>query len=64
MNRIFLEEFEVFRQEIYQQSSSGHYQVDVNTWIKKSTQAIESIIAISNALTESAFERNHHLEKQ
>ena len=64
MNRIFLQEFETSRQEIYQQSSSGQYRIDVNTWIEKSTQAIESIIAISNALTESAFERNQQLKKQ
>lgn len=55
MERVFLQDFENTRRAVYQASAQGlPYPLDTATWIRSSTQAIDSILKVSKTVSAQA----------
>ncbi len=51
MHQIFRQEFQQIRQAIYAEKDTGQYPYNSSEWIEKSTQAINSILALNDAIS-------------
>lgn len=65
MHRVFFESFETSRRNVYAEAAAGDYPVSGMQWLDGATQAIESILRVSDAVSAetkmsalSAVERN------
>lgn len=57
MDDIFLNRFEETRKQVYEAAETGQYPITAKEWIDHSTEGINSILAVSTALTKHNEER-------
>ncbi len=51
MERGFLQDYEITRNELYTAASSGAYPFDADEWMRQATRAIDSILTVAAAVT-------------
>ncbi len=57
----FLGSFQGFREEIYDAAASGNYPVDAKGWLHRSTEAIDTIFALSDVVGRDAILRTERV---
>lgn len=56
MDDTFLHRFEEVRKQVYEVSETGQYPIGAREWIERSTEAINSILAVSTAVSQNSEE--------
>ncbi len=56
MQTHFLDEFESRRRQVYDAAESGRYPVDAGQWVEEATRAIDTLLAVSTAISQITAE--------
>lgn len=60
----FMSRFEETRKEIYGAAETGQYPISAKEWIERSTEGIDSILAVSSAITKVSEENAKHIAER